>query len=92
MLRIPRQIWFQPVADSAYNAQNAQFGLVMTLHLETKIRPKKRFLGIFDRFRVKTCNTLKKLVLTDTSGFFGPRSPVKTSIYIMAPRKNLRFN
>ena len=30
MLRIPRQIWFLPVADSAYNAENAQFGLVMT--------------------------------------------------------------
>ena len=25
-LRIPRQIWFLPVAESAYNAQNAQFG------------------------------------------------------------------
>ena len=29
MLRIPRQIWFEPVAKYAYSAQNAQFGLVM---------------------------------------------------------------
>ena len=29
MLRIPPQIWFLPVAESAYNSQNAQFGLVM---------------------------------------------------------------
>ena len=27
-LRIPQQIYIWPVADSAYNAQNAQFGLV----------------------------------------------------------------
>ena len=27
-LRIPRQIWFWPVAESAYKAKNAQFGLV----------------------------------------------------------------
>ena len=29
MFRIPRQIWFWPIAKSAYNAENAQFGLVM---------------------------------------------------------------
>ena len=29
MLRIPRQIWFWPVADSTYNAGNAKFGLVI---------------------------------------------------------------
>ena len=29
MLRIPRQIQFLPVAESTYNSQNAQFGLVM---------------------------------------------------------------
>ena len=29
MLRIPRQIWFWPVAESAYNAQNANFGRVI---------------------------------------------------------------
>ena len=29
ILRIPRQILFGPVAESAYNAQNGQFGLVM---------------------------------------------------------------
>ena len=28
MLRISRQIWIWVIADSAYNAQNAQFGLV----------------------------------------------------------------
>ena len=28
MLWIPRQIWFLPVAESAYNSQNAQFCLV----------------------------------------------------------------
>ena len=28
---IPRQIVFGPVAESAYNAQNAQFGLVILL-------------------------------------------------------------
>ena len=29
MLRIPRQIWFLSVVESAYISQNAQFGLVM---------------------------------------------------------------
>ena len=29
MLRIPRQIGFRAVTESAYNAQNAYFGLVM---------------------------------------------------------------
>ena len=29
MLWISQQIWFSPVPESAYNAQNAQFGLVM---------------------------------------------------------------
>ena len=31
MLRIPRQFCFLPVAETAYNAQNAQFGLVMSV-------------------------------------------------------------
>ena len=29
MMRIPRQIWFRPVAESAYKAHNAHFDLVM---------------------------------------------------------------
>ena len=29
MMRIPRQNWFLPVAESADNSQNAQFGLLM---------------------------------------------------------------
>ena len=29
MMRIPHKIWFWPVLEFAYNAQNAQFGLVM---------------------------------------------------------------
>ena len=34
MLRSPQQIWFLPVAVSAYNdAENAQFGLVMSIFL-----------------------------------------------------------
>ena len=39
--KIPRQIWFWPVAGSAYNAQNAQFGLVMVTSTWFLIRKKK---------------------------------------------------
>ena len=37
VLRIPQQIWFWPVADSAYNAENAQFVLVMADFTFTKL-------------------------------------------------------
>ena len=43
MLRIPRQIYFWPVAESAYNAQNAQFGLVMIGLLQLLFVPFSKF-------------------------------------------------
>ena len=35
ILRTPRQIWFWPVADSTYNTENPQFGLVMSKTLSS---------------------------------------------------------
>ena len=47
---IPRQIWFWPVVESAYNAQNAQFGLVVF-----RVRKKVTNLTINNSMFLKNC-------------------------------------
>ena len=38
MMWIPWQIWFWPAVESAYDAQNAQFGLVMFYIQKARVR------------------------------------------------------